>query len=102
VTVPLSGRREDDFEHIDAVARNGAGLLACEPPGTYILAHSRHIRGTTGICAQRTARIDVKRSSEMAAVYGTVGKAAVRNRAIGRDASRYLRTACAVPACSHP
>jgi hypothetical protein len=51
VTVPLSGRREDDFERIDAVARSGAGLLACKPPGTYILAHSRHLRGTTGICA---------------------------------------------------
>ena len=62
MTVPLSGRREDDFEHIDAVARNGAGLLACEPPGTYILAHSRHLRGTTGICAFRPAGIDVERA----------------------------------------
>ena len=49
-----------------------------------------------------TSQIDVKRSSEIAAVYGAMGKAAMRNRAIGRDASRYSRTARAVPACSHP
>ena len=53
-------------------------------------------------CLRIPTGCDIKRSSEIAAVYAAVGKAAMRDGAIGRDASRYSRTPRAVPACSHP